>query len=81
MQFENVVAAATPQVSADRFADAAILAMLAVKPDRHGYYRPKRSASVPAAEAAAAPGAPAPADEAGLESRIVGGNVGYVSWQ
>lgn len=75
------IAAATPQVSADRFADAAILAMLAVKPDCHGYYRPKRSASVPAAEAAAAPGAPAPADEAGLEFRIVGGNVGYVTWK
>ena len=79
------IAAATPQVSADRFADAAILAMLAVKPDCHGYYRPRRTSAIPASEAASAPGAPdlapAAADEAGLEFRIIGGNVGYVTWK
>jgi hypothetical protein len=79
------IAAATPQVSADKFADAAILAMLAVKPDCHAYYRPKRTSAVPASEAASAPGAPdaAPvaADEAGLEFRIVAGNIGYLTWK
>jgi len=79
------IAAATPQVSADKFADAAVLAMLAVKPDCHAYYRPKRTSAVPAAEAASAPGAPAAApaaaDEAGLEFRIIGGNVGYLTWK
>lgn len=80
------IAAATPQVSADRFADAAILAMLAVKPDCHGYYRPRRTSAVPpSGESASAPGvpeaAPAAADEAGLEFRIIGGNVGYLTWK
>lgn len=78
------IAAATPQVSADKFADAAILAMLAVKPDCHAYYRPKRTSAVPAGEAASAPGAaaaPVTADEAGLEFRIIGGNVGYVTFK
>ncbi len=79
------IAAATPQVSADRFADAGILAMLAVKPDCHGYYRPKRSASVPAAPAAVIAGAAttqvAQPDEAGLDSRIIAGNIGYVTWK
>jgi len=79
------IAAATPQVSADKFADAAILAMLAVKPDCHAYYRPKRTSAVPASEAASAPGAPdaapAAADEAGLEFRIIAGNIGYLTWK
>jgi len=79
------IAAATPQVSADRFADAGILAMLAVKPDCHGYYRPKRGASVPAPEAAAtdadAAAQTGQADEAGLESRMIAGNIGYVTWK
>ncbi len=79
------IAAATPQISADKFADAAIRAMLAVKPDCHAYYVPKRTSSVPAGEAASAPGAPAEqpaaADEAGLEFRIRGGNVGYLTWR
>ena len=79
------IAAATPQISADKFADAAVRAMLAVKPDCHAYYVPKRTSSVPAAEAASAPGAaadrPAAADEAGLEFRIIGGNVGYLTWK
>lgn len=79
------IAAATPQVSADKFADAAIRAMLAVKPDCHAYYVPKRTSAVPAGEAASAPGAaaaaPLSADEAGLEFRIIGGNVGYLTWR
>ena len=75
------IAAATPQVSADRFADAAILAMLNVKPDCHAYYRPRQSGSIPAGEAALAPAAPAAADEAGLEYRIVAGNIGDITWK
>ena len=79
------IAAATPQVSADRFADAGILAMLAVKPDCHAYYRPKRSAAVAAPELAAVAGPggaqAAQADEAGLESKIIAGNIGYLTWK
>ncbi|CAN5117592.1 hypothetical protein BH18CHL2_BH18CHL2_08170 [soil metagenome] len=79
------IAAQNPQVSADRFADAGILAMLRVKPDCHSYYRPRRAAGLPAAQAALAPGGGAThvaqADEAGLEYRIVAGNVGYVAWR
>lgn len=79
------IAAATPQVSADRFADAGILAMLAVKPDCHAYYRPRRSAGVPAPQLAAVRGGEAaPAqqpDEAGLDAKIIAGNIGYVTWK
>ena len=81
----KVIAAATPQVSADRFADAAIRSMLAVKPDCHAYYVPKRSSSVPPAQAARAPGAPeaapAAADEAGLEFRLIAGTIGYITFK
>jgi hypothetical protein len=79
------IAVGTPQVSADKFADAAIIAMLAVKPDCHAYYRPRRSSAVLPAEAASAPRAPgdAPtaADEAGLEFRMLSGAVGYVTFR
>lgn len=79
------IAAGTPQVSADKFADAAILAMLAVKPDCHAYYRPKRTSAVPALGDASAPGAPdaapAAADEAGLEFRMLSGGVGYITFK
>ena len=79
------IAAATPQVSADRFADAAILAMLNVKPDCHAYYRPRRSATVAgpvlAAVASAETAQLAQPDEAGLDSKIIAGNIGYVTWK
>lgn len=79
------IAAATPQVSADRFADAAIQAMLAVKPDCHAYYRARRSSALPPAVAAAAPAAPAvspaAADEAGLEFRMIAGSIGYITFK
>lgn len=81
----KVIAAATPQVSADKFADAAIRAMLAVKPDCHAYYVPKRTSALPPAVAAGAPGAPgaapAAADEAGLEFRLIGGSIGYITFK
>ena len=79
------IAAATPQVSADRFADAAIRAMLAVKPDCHAYYVPKRTSALPPAQAAVAPGepgaAPVAADEAGLEFRLIAGTIGYITFK
>lgn len=79
------IAAATPQVSADRFADAGIRAMLAVKPDCHAYYRPRRGAAVAAPLLAALAGSGAAqrgqADEAGLESKIIAGDIGYLTWK
>lgn len=79
------IAAQNPSVPSDRFADAAIMAMLRVSPDCHSYYRPRRAAGIPALQAAMAPSGGeaqiAQADEAGLEYRVVAGNIGYLTWR
>jgi hypothetical protein len=74
------IAAAAPQVPADRFADRAIAAMLSVAPDCHAYYDgiDGRSLSRPSASAERPP--VTKPDQAGLEWRLLEGRVGYVTW-
>lgn len=76
------LAARNPQLSADRIADAVVNAFKNASPDCHTYYINSRS-GIPSAYLAALFPATAPSpvtDEAGLESRMVGGNVGYLAW-
>ncbi|MGH2498844.1 MAG: S41 family peptidase [Candidatus Limnocylindria bacterium] len=82
----GVLAAKNPQLTADRIADAAINAMVRATPDCHTYYVNRKggqapSGGVPAALPAPVEAAPAQTDEAGLQFRMIGGNVGYVTWR
>ncbi len=74
-QAAGALAAKNPQLSADRIADAAINAMIKVKPDCHTYYRGatclRRTSS----------GGFPPGDEAGLASSMLSGNIGYITWR
>ena len=78
----GALAAKNPQLSADRIADTAINAWLKAAPDCHSYYVNRKSeiAGGGIAMQLPGPGGFAVDDEAGLESRMVGGNVGYVAW-
>ncbi|MDP9266536.1 MAG: S41 family peptidase [Chloroflexota bacterium] len=73
----STIAARNPQLSADRIADAAVNAMLAVKADCHTYYVKGRTA---AARPLAAPDAGPAADRAGLQYELLAGGVGYITW-
>ena len=78
----GALAAKNPQLSADRIADTAIDAWLKAAPDCHTYYANRRSGILSGGVTmqVPAPGSFALDDEAGLESRMVGGNVGYIAW-
>lgn len=74
------IARATPQISADRFADRAIAAMLSVKPDCHAYFSGRGSSfqSLPVTGGARPP--VTKPDQAGLEARLIDGRIGYITW-
>ncbi len=78
----GALAAKNPQLSPDRIADTVINAWMKVAPDCHTYYVNRKS-GVPGGGVSMqvpAPGSFAVDDEAGLESRIIGGDIGYVTW-
>ncbi|HUQ16672.1 MAG TPA: S41 family peptidase [Candidatus Saccharimonadales bacterium] len=78
----GALAAKNPQVSADRIADAAINAWLKAAPDCHTYYVNRKSeiATGGVSMQVPGPGSFARDDEAGLEGRMIAGNIGYVAW-
>ena len=78
----GALAAKNPQLSADRIADAVINAWQRAAPDCHTYYVNRKSGTPGGGIAmqVPVPGSFAFDDEAGLESRMIGGNVGYVAW-
>ncbi|GAC1487760.1 MAG: hypothetical protein NVS1B1_03790 [Candidatus Limnocylindrales bacterium] len=78
----GALAAKNPQVSADRIADATINAWLKAAPDCHTYYVNRRSEIAAGGISMQVPGQGSFArdDEAGLESRMIAGNVGYIAW-
>ncbi|MFN2520427.1 MAG: hypothetical protein ABR525_05205, partial [Candidatus Limnocylindria bacterium] len=73
----STIAGRNPQLSADRIADAAVNAMLAVKRDCHTYLVKGRSS---AGRMLAAPNAAPSADRAGLQFDLLDGGIGYVTW-
>ncbi len=73
----STIAARNPQLPADRIADAAVNAMLAVKPDCHTYYVKGRTG---AARPLAAPDTSPAGDRAGLQFDLLAGGVGYITW-
>ncbi|MBI2323775.1 MAG: hypothetical protein HYU87_02275 [Chloroflexi bacterium] len=82
------LAARTPDLSGDRLARAAIIAMIRQTPDCHTYYVDgRRNDSRPVAESGIADPAPpegrviAQPDEAGLTARILDGGIAYVRWR
>lgn len=82
------LAARTPDLSGDRIARAAIVAMIRTSPDCHTYYVDgRRNDSRPVAETGTANPAPpegrviAQPDESGLTARMLDGGVAYVRWR
>ena len=76
------LAAKNPQLSADRIADTVVNAFKNASPDCHTYYINTRS-GLPASGIVTGlpPGGPSALDdEAGLEFKIIGGNIGYVTF-
>ncbi len=78
----GALAAKNPQLSGDRIADAVMNAFLKASPDCHTYYVKGRAEAMGGGPLTRIPSTgPRPLDdEAGLEARIVGGNVGYVTF-
>lgn len=78
----GAIAAKNPQLSADRIADAVVNAFKNASPDCHTYYVNQRSSTTASGISAQLPsGGYAPTDdEAGLESKMISGNIGYVAW-
>lgn len=82
------LAAATPELSADRLARAAITGMIRQSPDCHTYYLDGRSRldSRPVQESGVRDPAPPQGqvllrpDEAGLTARMLDGGVAYIRW-
>ena len=77
----GALAAKNPQLSADRIADTVITAWLKAAPDCHTYYVNRKSqAGGGVAMQLPDAGSRSLDDEAGLESKMLAGNVGYVAW-
>jgi hypothetical protein len=68
------LAARNPQLQPRRIGEVAITAMLNVNPDCHTYYVPGRSGGAPH-------GLAAPLSQNRLQTRMLAGNVGYLSWR
>lgn len=78
----GALAARNPQLSADRIADAVVNAFKNASPDCHTYYVNQRSSTGASGISAQLPSnGNAPLDdEAGLDSKMISGNIGYVVW-
>lgn len=79
----GALAAKNPQLSADRIADGVINAWLKTSPDCHTYYVNRKGGSVVGGIAmrVPSPGSLPRDDEAGLQSKIIAGNIGYLTWK
>jgi hypothetical protein len=86
----GALAAKNPQVSADRFAQAGIVGLMAADPDCHTYYLDGRGGVIqsrPEQGRGTAPQIPsggtpiqAQPDAAGLQAKLLDGGVAYVTW-
>jgi len=87
----GVLAAKNPLVSADRFARAGILGMMAADPDCHTYYvdgrggviesRPKPSRGTGPQIPSGGTTIQGQPDQAGLQAKLLDGGIAYITWR